>query len=109
MSLGGSLQEQLFERRIVVVTGRLDDDAARALSRRARGARLRPYRRDHGRQVAPRKRLVTSGARGEVVNRVLLCQPLERDTAGAGDLEAVPFGVGPPASAVRRPMSTTAT
>jgi len=28
MSLGGWLQEQLFERRIVVVTGRLDDDAA---------------------------------------------------------------------------------
>jgi ATP-dependent Clp protease protease subunit len=28
MSLGGWLQEQLFERRIVLVTGRLDDDAA---------------------------------------------------------------------------------
>ncbi len=28
MSLGGWLQEQLFERRIVVVAGRLDDDAA---------------------------------------------------------------------------------
>src|SRR5206468_12419173 len=28
MSLGGWLQEQFFERRIVVVTGRLDDDAA---------------------------------------------------------------------------------
>jgi len=28
MSLGGWLQEQLFERRIVVVTGQLDDDAA---------------------------------------------------------------------------------
>ena len=28
MSLGGWLQEQLFERRIVFVTGRLDDDAA---------------------------------------------------------------------------------
>jgi ATP-dependent Clp protease, protease subunit len=27
MSLGGWLQEQLFERRIVLVTGRLDDDA----------------------------------------------------------------------------------
>src|SRR5216684_2226249 len=28
MSLGGWLEEQLFERRIVLVTGRLDDDAA---------------------------------------------------------------------------------
>jgi ATP-dependent Clp protease, protease subunit len=28
MSLGGWLQEQLFERRIVLVTGRFDDDAA---------------------------------------------------------------------------------
>ena len=28
MSFGGWLQEQLFERRIVLVTGRLDDDAA---------------------------------------------------------------------------------
>ena len=28
MSLGSWLQEQLFERRIVLVTGRLDDDAA---------------------------------------------------------------------------------
>jgi ATP-dependent Clp protease protease subunit len=28
MSLGGWLQEQLFERRIVLVTGRLDEDAA---------------------------------------------------------------------------------
>jgi len=28
MSLGNWLQEQLFERRIVLVTGRLDDDAA---------------------------------------------------------------------------------
>jgi ATP-dependent Clp protease, protease subunit len=28
MSLGGWLQEQLFERRIVLVTGRLDDDVA---------------------------------------------------------------------------------
>jgi hypothetical protein len=28
MSLGRSLQEQLFARRIVLMTGRLDDDAA---------------------------------------------------------------------------------
>ena len=28
MSLGNWLREQLFERRIVLVTGRLDDDAA---------------------------------------------------------------------------------
>jgi ATP-dependent Clp protease protease subunit len=28
MSLGGWLREQLFERRIVLITGRLDDDAA---------------------------------------------------------------------------------
>jgi hypothetical protein len=28
MTLGNPLQEQLFERRIVLVTGRLDDDAA---------------------------------------------------------------------------------
>jgi len=28
MSLGNWLQEQLFERRIVLITGRLDNDAA---------------------------------------------------------------------------------
>src|SRR5438876_3370613 len=44
MSLGGSLQEQFFERRIVVVTGRLDDDpatkaAAALLALDARGDR----------------------------------------------------------------------
>lgn len=44
MSLGGWLQEQLFERRIVLVTGRLDDDvaataAAALLALDARGTR----------------------------------------------------------------------
>jgi ATP-dependent Clp protease protease subunit len=44
MSLGGWLQEQLFERRIVLVTGRLDDDvaataAAALLALDARGSR----------------------------------------------------------------------